>query len=121
VSLSNVEVEEVLLAPLAWCPHPDHMISMHLEGDSMVPTISPGAIVFVDTASVERDKLNQKIAVVSHRDLGFKVARLQRIANSDLMVSANHKYLPLDVSNASRWKIFGEVLWWISRDTPPPG
>jgi phage repressor protein C with HTH and peptisase S24 domain/DNA-binding XRE family transcriptional regulator len=121
VSLSNVEVEEVLLAPLSWCPHPDHMISMHLEGDSMVPTISPGAIVFVDTASVERDKLNQKIAVVSHRDLGFKVARLQRIANSDLMVSANHKYLPLDVSNASRWKIFGEVLWWISRDTPPPG
>jgi phage repressor protein C with HTH and peptisase S24 domain/DNA-binding XRE family transcriptional regulator len=121
VSLSNVVVEEVLLAPLSWCPHPDHMISMHLVGDSMVPTISPAAIVFVDTASVERDKLNQKIAVVSHRDLGFKVARLQRIANSDLMVSANHKYLPLDISNASRWKIFGEVLWWISRDTPPAG
>jgi len=20
------------------------------------------------------------------------------------------------VSNASKWKIFGEVLWWISRD-----
>jgi transcriptional regulator with XRE-family HTH domain len=119
VSLSQVEVEEALLAPLAWCPHPDHMISMHLEGDSMIPTIAPGSILFVDTAATEREKLNQKITVASHRDLGFKVARLQRLANSDLLVSANHKYLPLDVSNASKWKIFGEVLWWVSRDALP--
>lgn len=118
VSLSEVEVQEVLLAPLSWCPHPEHMISMRLSGDSMVPTISPGSILFVDTAANDRDSLNQKIAVVSHRDLGFKVARLQRLANSDLLVSSNHKYVPLDISNASRWKIFGEVLWWVSRDTP---
>lgn len=118
VSLSDVKVEEVLLAPLSWCPHPEHMISMHLQGDSMVPTIAPGSILFVDTAATERDNLNQKISVVSHRDLGFKVARLQRLANSDLLVSSNHKYVPLDISNASKWKIFGQVLWWISRDTP---
>src|ERR1700676_4151089 len=92
VSLSEVKVEEVLLAPLAWCLHPEHMISMHLSGDSMVPTISPGSILFVDTASTDRESLNQKIAVVSHRDLGFKVARLQRVANAHLLVSSNHKY-----------------------------
>jgi len=45
VSLSEVQVEEVLLAPLSWCPHPEQMISMHLSGDSMVPTISPGSIL----------------------------------------------------------------------------
>jgi len=117
VSLSEVQVEEVLLAPLSWCPHPEHMIGMHLSGDSMAPAICPGSILFVDTAVTDRDTLNQKITVVSHRDLGFKVARLQRLANSDLLVSSNHKYVPLDISNASRWKIFGEVLWWISRDT----
>ena len=120
VSLSEVKVEEVLLAPLSWCPHPEHMISMHLEGDSMVPTIQPGSILFVDTAATDRETLNQKITVVSHRDLGFKVARLQRLANSDLLVSSNHNYVPLDISNASKWKIFGQVLWWISRDTAPP-
>jgi phage repressor protein C with HTH and peptisase S24 domain len=95
------------------------MISMRLSGDSMVPTISPGSILFVDTASTERGGLDQKIAVVSHRDLGFKVARLQRLANSDLLVSSNHKYMPLDISNASKWKIFGQVLWWVSRDANP--
>jgi len=54
--------------------------------------------------------------VVSHRDLGFKVARLQRLGGMDLLVSANSRYLPLDVTNASKWKVFGEVLWWVSRD-----
>jgi transcriptional regulator with XRE-family HTH domain len=116
VSLSEVKVEEILLAPLGWCPHPEHMISMHLAGDSMAPTIAPGSILFVDTATTGREDLNQKITVVSHRDLGFKVARLQRLANSDLLVSSNHKYVPLDISNASKWRLFGQVLWWISRD-----
>jgi transcriptional regulator with XRE-family HTH domain len=119
VSLSQVEVEDILLAPLAWCPHPENMISMHLEGDSMYPVIPPDSIIFVDTASTARDKLNQKLTVVAHRDLGFKVARFQRVSGSDLLVSANHKYVPVDVSNASKWKIFGEVLWWVSRDGEP--
>lgn len=116
VSLSAAEVEDVLLAPLDWCPNPESMISMHLVGDSMVPAILPGSILFVDTAETDRDKLNKKIVVVAHRDLGFKVARLQRLPGADLLISSNHNYLPLDVSNASRWRVFGEVLWWVSRD-----
>lgn len=116
VSLSQVEMEEVLLAPLSWCPHPEHMVAMHLSGDSMSPVIAPGSILFVDTGVVDREKLHQRIVVVSHRDLGFKVARFQRVGGIDLLVSANHKCVPLDVSNASKWKIFGEVLWWVSRE-----
>ncbi|MGB6690497.1 MAG: XRE family transcriptional regulator [Terracidiphilus sp.] len=117
VSLSQVEIEDVLLAPLAWCPHPENMVAMHLAGDSMVPAINPGSILFVDTAVKDRERLHQCITVVSHRDLGFKVARLERLGGSDLLVSANYKFAPVDISNASKWKIFGEVLWWISRDS----
>lgn len=116
VRLSQATVEDVLLAPLSWCPHPESILSMHVAGDSMYPTIPSGSILFVDTAVNDRDQLNQKLVVVAHRDLGFKVARLQRLAGSDLLVSANPKYLPLDVSNATKWKIFGEVLWWVSKD-----
>jgi transcriptional regulator with XRE-family HTH domain len=119
VSLSAAQVEEVLLAPLDWCPNPEHMMSMHLVGDSMTPAIPAGSILFVDTAETDRDKLDQKIVVVAHRDLGFKVARLQRLQGADLLISANHHYLPLDVSNASKWKMFGQVLWWVSRDLKP--
>ncbi len=120
VSLSEAMVEEILLAPLSWCPHPESMIAIHITGDSMAPAIPSGSILFVDTAVKERDLLHQRIAVISHRDLGFKVARFQRVGGSDLLVSANYKYPPVDVSNASKWKIFGEVLWWVSRDTDLP-
>jgi phage repressor protein C with HTH and peptisase S24 domain len=116
VRLSQARLEDVLLAPLSWCPHPENMLSMHVEGDSMYPTFPSGSIIFVDTASIERENLHERLVVVSHRDLGFKVARFQRLAGSDLLVSANPKYLPLDVSNATKWKIFGEVLWWVSKD-----
>lgn len=116
VVISEFDVEEVLVAPLSWCPHPENMIALHFEGDSMFPTIPAGSIVFVDTAVKDRDRLHQRIALVAHRDLGFKVARFQRIAGSDLLVSANYKVVPVNVSNASKWKIFGEVLWWVSRD-----
>ena len=116
VSLSEAQVEDILLAPLSWCPHPEDMISMRLAGDSMAPVILPGSIIFIDTATTNRDHLNQKIAVVAHRDLGFKVARFQRVSGTDLLVSSNYKYPPLDISNASKWKVFGEVLWWVSRD-----
>ena len=118
-SLAEIEVEDILLAPLAWCPNPENVVGMHLAGDSMEPTIWSGSILFVDTAMTERDQLNHKIVVVAHRDHGFKVARLQRLAGTDLLVSANPRTLPLDVSNASKWKIFGEVLWWVSRDQAP--
>ena len=47
VSLSQIEVEDVLLAPLGWCPHPENMISMHLSGDSMSPVYSLCSIIFV--------------------------------------------------------------------------
>ena len=120
VTLSEVEVEEILLAPINWCPHPESMIGMHVSGDSMFPAIPSGSILFVDTSEKDRDRLHQRIAVVSHRDLGFKVARFQRVGGSDLLVSANYKYPPVDVSNASKWKIFGEVLWWVSKDTDKP-
>jgi transcriptional regulator with XRE-family HTH domain len=117
VSLSQAEMEDVLLAPLSWCPHPEHVIGMHVSGNSMAPVITDGSILFVDTATVERERLNQKLVVVAHRDVGFRVARFERLPGADLLVSANHRCRPVDVSNASKWKIFGEVLWWVSRDT----
>lgn len=41
VAVSEVDIEEILIAPLSWCPHPENMIAIHLEGESMLPTIPP--------------------------------------------------------------------------------
>lgn len=117
IALSEASVEDVLTAPLDWCPHPDSIVAMHVEGDSMSPTITSGAVIVVDTGSTDREQLHNKIVVVGHKDLGFKVARLQKLSNLYLLVSANYKCMPVDVTNASKWRIFGEVLWWVSRDS----
>jgi phage repressor protein C with HTH and peptisase S24 domain len=86
----------------------------------MLPVIAPASIIFIDTAVTERDELDERLVVVSHKDHGFKVARFERVSGSDLIVSANHKYRPIDVGGTSRWKILGEVLWWISKDERRP-
>jgi phage repressor protein C with HTH and peptisase S24 domain len=119
VSVSQAEVVDVFLAPLSWCPKPDSLIGMRVVGDSMLPLIIPSAILAVDTSSTKRDELDGKLAVFSHRNHGYKVARFQRLSSTDIAVSANHVYTPLDVSVASKWKIVGEVLWWVSKDLPP--
>lgn len=113
--VSEAAVEEMLLAPPEWCPNPEQMIAMHMAGDSMMPLIAPDSILFIDRSQPDRDKLNHKLVVVSHRDLGFKVARLERLGGTDMLLAANHRCAPIDVTNAARWKIFGEVLWWITR------
>lgn len=120
ITLAQAEVEDVLMAPLHWCPHPKSMISLRIAGDSMMPLIGPGAILAIDTAVLERADLDKKIAVFSHRDLGYKVARLQRLPGSDILVSANHTCLPVDVTDQAKWKAVGHVLWWISQDPTQP-
>jgi hypothetical protein len=32
ISLSQAEMEEALVAPLSWCPHPENMIAMYFKG-----------------------------------------------------------------------------------------
>jgi hypothetical protein len=116
VSVSQAEVVDVLLAPLSWCPNPNSLIGMRVVGDSMLPLIIPGAVLAVDTSSTGRNELDGKLAVFSHRNHGYKVGRFQCLSSTDILVSANHTYTPIDVSIASKWKIVGEVLWWVSKD-----
>lgn len=117
VQLSESKIEEVLTAPLSWCPHPGGMICIHVSGDSMLPLIAPKAVIAVDMQATDRAVLSGKIVVASHRDLGFKVARLQRLQSADILLSANQKYAPLDITADATWKIFGQVLWWITKET----
>jgi phage repressor protein C with HTH and peptisase S24 domain len=117
IPLAEATIEEVLTAPLEWCPNPGSMICMHVAGDSMLPLIVPNAVIAVDTQVTDRNVLQRKIVLVSHRNLGFKVARLQRLSSTDILLSANPKYAPIDITSEPRWKIVGQVLWWVSTDS----
>lgn len=45
----------------------------------MLPVIHPDSVMAVDTGITDRALLDKKLPVFSHRDLGFKVARLQSL------------------------------------------
>jgi transcriptional regulator with XRE-family HTH domain len=116
VTLAQAEVLDVLMAPLSWCAHPENMLCLHLAGDSMLPLICPDSIIAVDTGMTDRAQLDKKLVVVSNRDVGLKIARLQRLPASDILISANHTYLPVDVTDQAKWKVIGTVAWWVSKD-----
>lgn len=116
VSLSRATIEEVLTAPVEWCPHPGSMICMHVAGDCMEPLIGPDAVIAVDMQVGDRSTLLRKIVLASHRNLGFKVARLHRLVSADILVSANDRYVPIDITGDPKWKIVGQVLWWVNKD-----
>jgi SOS-response transcriptional repressor LexA len=117
VRIGDARIEEVLTVPLSWCPHPEAMICVHMTGDSMLPIIDSGTLLAVDTEVTDKDTLLGKIVLASHRNLGFKVALLQRLPSADILVPANHRYAPIDIANDTKWSIFGQVLWWLTR--PP--
>lgn len=82
----------------------------------MFPLIAANAVIAVDMQVTDRVILSGKIVLVSHRDLGFKIARLQRLPSADILASTNYKYEPIDITRDLKWKIVGQVLWWISKD-----
>jgi SOS-response transcriptional repressor LexA len=117
VSLSQAAIEEVLTAPIKWCPHPGSMICMHVKGDCMSPLIASDAVIAVDMHVADRSTLLRKIVLASHRNLGFKIARLQRLMSVDILVPANEKFMPIDITGDPKWKIVGQVLWWVNKDS----
>ena len=51
-----------------------------------------------------------------------EVARFQLVSGPDLPVSANYKFVPINVSHAAKRRVFGGVFWWTptTRNPEPP-
>ena len=116
-NLDGAKVERILTAPIDWCNNPEHLIGLNLRGNSMSPLIEEGSVIIVDTAKKDSADLDRKVVVASHRDHGLRVAWLNRVGTSELLVSENRQYQPAEVTGKSPWSILGEVIWWMTR--PP--
>lgn len=119
ISLKQAKTMEVFMAPLSCCPHPENMLCMKLSGDSMAPIIPNNAVLCIDTEVTQREELNRRISVFSHRDQGFKVGRFQHLPLSDTLVPLNRDSDLINVSDKSKWKVVGEVVWWLAADVLP--
>jgi phage repressor protein C with HTH and peptisase S24 domain len=113
-SLQGIAVSTTLGIPSSWCPNPSYTSLLRVKGHSMEPLIRQGDLVAVDSFQTERSELYGHIIVAGTEQTGLCVSRLRHYDSIDLLESEDRKYDSVVLSKASRWRIVGKVLWWIS-------
>jgi transcriptional regulator with XRE-family HTH domain len=104
---------EVIAAPEAWCPHPNHTVCARIVDDSMAPTIPQSAIVCVDRTEQIAARLHGKLVLICNSDEGYRIARLQRRNLMEVLSPENKHFAPMSLQDG--WQLEGRVLWWITR------
>jgi hypothetical protein len=115
LNLDQVQPEEMLAAPTAWCPHPGETMCLRVKGNSMAPLIHDGYIVAVDAFLKDRAKLADNIVIAWNKDVGLTISRLKAFDGVDVLVPENREYQSVTMGRDQTWRILGKVLWWIGR------
>jgi phage repressor protein C with HTH and peptisase S24 domain len=92
--------------------NPADLRIMHVEGDSMMPTLNDGDIVLVD---IGRRAPSPPGIFVLHDGMGLVAKRLEHIPNSDpprvKIVSDNDRYAPYE-RLVDEMNIIGRIRWF---------
>jgi SOS-response transcriptional repressor LexA len=118
--LSDAVVESMIVAPRDWCPYPSYTSCLRVRGNSMAPLIQDGFVVAVDSSEIDSGKLEGKVVIASHKDIGLTISRFRRFDHTEVLQPDNAAYPPTILSARHSWKIVGKVLWWIGRENQKP-
>jgi SOS-response transcriptional repressor LexA len=113
--LSDAPVESMLGAPRDWCPNPTFTSCLRVRGDSMAPLIQDGSIVAVDSSETDASKLDGKIVIAWHKDMGLTISRFRRFDNTEVLQSENTRYEAITIGSKQPWRIVAKVLWWVGK------
>ena len=113
--LHQAPVESVIAAPREWCPNPNSTYSLRVRGNSMNPLIYADYILIVDSSQIDRAKLNNKIVIAWHKDVGLTVSRFRRYDHTEVLHPENREYESITLDRKNNWKIIAKVLWWIGK------
>jgi SOS-response transcriptional repressor LexA len=113
--LHEAPIESIIAAPEEWCPNPTSTYSLRVRGNSMNPLIYDNYILVVDSSQTSRSKLDGKIVIAWHKDVGLTVSRFRRYDHTEVLHSENREYGSVTLDRKNNWKIIAKVLWWIGR------
>jgi len=113
--LHDAPVESMIAAPKDWCPNPSATTCLRVRGNSMMPLITEGAILVVDSSQIDSAKLNGKVVIAWHRDMGLTVSRLQHYDHTTVLQPESRNYESIVLDSEHKWKIVAKVLWWIEK------
>lgn len=108
--LHDAPVESMIAAPKEWCPNPSATSCLRVRGDSMAPLIYDGYILAVDSSQNDRAKLEGKIVIAWHKDMGLTVSRLKRFDHTEILQPENGGYESIVLDKKHSW-----MLWWIGK------
>jgi SOS-response transcriptional repressor LexA len=113
--LNDAPMETMIAAPTAWCPNPSHTTCLRVRGHSMLPLIHDGFVVAVDSSETDPGKLDGKVVIAWHKDIGLIISRFRRFDHTEVLQPENNEYEAVTLSAKHPWKIVGKVLWWIGK------
>jgi SOS-response transcriptional repressor LexA len=113
--LHDAPVESMIAAPKEWCPNLSTTTCLRVRGNSMAPLIYDGYILAVDSSQNDRAKLDGKIVIAWHKDMGLTVSRLKRYENTEVLQPENGGYESTVLDKKHTWKVLAKVLWWIGK------
>jgi SOS-response transcriptional repressor LexA/DNA-binding XRE family transcriptional regulator len=113
--LHEAPIESLIAAPKDWCPNPTSTYSLRVRGNSMNPLIYADYILVVDSSQTNRTKLDGKIVIAWHKDVGLTVSRFRRYDHTEVLHPENREFDAITLDRKNSWKIIAKVLWWIGK------
>ena len=113
--LHEAPIESMIAAPKDWCPNPTSTYSLRVRGNSMNPLIYADYILVVDSSQTSRPKLDGKIVIAWHKDVGLTVSRFRRYDHTEVLHPENREFEAITLDRKNNWKIIATVLWWIGK------
>jgi SOS-response transcriptional repressor LexA len=118
--VNEEEIEDYLPLPGSLCPHPEEMVCIKVQGDSMSPLLEDGYIVAVDTAQKDHSRLHGQMVAARDPEGGVTIKWLRLVGKQEMLLpqytSKRHQPAVLsfgDDENETGWAVVGRVLWWI--------
>jgi SOS-response transcriptional repressor LexA len=113
--LSDAPVESMIAAPSDWCPNPAYTSCLRVRGNSMLPLIQDGFVVAVDASETDLTRLDGKIVIAWHKDIGLTISRFRRFDHTEVLQPENTEYEAVTLGTKQTWKIVAKVLWWVGK------
>lgn len=117
--INEKEIAESLPLPRSLCPHPESIVCIRVEGDSMSPFLEAGYIAAIDTSLRERRRLYGRMVAARDPEGGVTIKWLRKTGKDELLLSqrTSPRHQPViltrDGEEGGGWAIIGEVIWWI--------
>jgi len=113
-NLEHLRTMSTIVVPKDWVENHLAIKCVRVQGEGMYPILPSGSIAAVDLSQFDRTRLYGHIVLVWHKDHGLKIHRLQKVGDSEVLLSEAQGQTPVFILDRN-WRLLGKVIWWLTR------